>query len=76
MGLADFQADVVDDEIVISLRGTSYVVTYYKPDNSLQLLAKRLPDRIDPRARMTQATFLAQAWRLANDMARELKWIV
>jgi hypothetical protein len=75
MSLADFQADLLGDEIVISLRGTSYIVTYYKPDNSPQLLAKRFPDRDDPRARMTQGEFLALAWRLANDMARELKWI-
>ena len=34
--------DVVDDEIVVTLPGTSYSVTYYKLPNSPQLLAKRI----------------------------------
>ena len=34
--------DVVDDEIIVSLPGTSYSVTYFKPPNSPQLLAKNI----------------------------------
>ena len=34
--------DVVDDEIIVTLLGTSYSVTYYKLPNSPQLLAKRI----------------------------------
>jgi hypothetical protein len=51
-------------------------VTYYKPDGSPQLLAKNITDRDDLRLSMTAAEFLAKAWRLANDKARELGWIV
>jgi len=40
------------------------------------LLAKRIADHDDLRFPMTAAEFLAQAWRLANDKARELGWIV
>jgi hypothetical protein len=47
-------------------------VTYYKPEGSPQLLAKNITDRDDLRLPMTAAEFLAQAWRLANDKAREL----
>jgi hypothetical protein len=66
-----------DDEIIVSLPGTSYVVAYYKPDGSPQLLARKLPpDRDDPNLSITRAEFLAQAWRLANNKARELGWIV
>ena len=66
-----------DDEIVVSLPGTSYAVAYYKPSSSPQLLAGHLPpEGDDPRLSITRAEFLAQAWRLANDKARELGWIV
>jgi len=66
----------VDDEIIVSLPGYYYTVTYYKPQNSPQLLAKNFPTADDQRIEMTQSDFLAQAWRLANDRARELGWIV
>jgi hypothetical protein len=51
-------------------------VTYYKLKNSPQLLAKRIADRDDPRVGMRLSEFLAGAWLLANDKARELGWIV
>jgi hypothetical protein len=68
--------DVRGEEIIVTLPFTNYTVTYYKPDNSPQLLARKFPRDDDSRAPMTQAEFLAQAWRLANDKARELEWIV
>ena len=37
---------------------------------------KRIASRDDPRVAMRLAEFLAQAWRLANNKARELGWIV
>jgi hypothetical protein len=67
---------VVDDELIVTLPGSYYSVTYYKPEGSPQLLAKNITDRDDLRLSMTAAEFLAQAWRLANDKARELGWIV
>ena len=68
--------DVVDDEIVVALPGTSYSVTYYKLPNSPQLLAKGIANEDDPRVPMTLSEFLARAWRIANDKAREIGWIV
>jgi hypothetical protein len=50
-------------------------MTYYKPDKSSQLLAKRITEKYDPRTPMTVSEFLAKAWKLANDKARELGWI-
>ena len=64
--------DVVDDEIIVTLPFTIYTVTYYKPPNSPQLLAKNFPSKDDPRVPLTQAEFLARAWRVATDKAREL----
>jgi hypothetical protein len=40
------------------------------------LLAKDIVNKNDPRIQMTAAEFLAKAWKLANDKARELGWIV
>jgi len=69
------RAQVVGDEVIVTLPGSHYSVTYYKPDKSPQLLAKRIPDTADLRIPMT-SEFLPKAWRLANDTARELGWIV
>ena len=66
-GLADIHLDVRGGDIIVDLPGTSYTVTYHKPAVSPQ---------DDARTELTQAEFLARAWRLANDKARELGWIV
>lgn len=75
MSRSDFDLSVNADEIVVTVPFTSYTVTYYKPDNSPQLLARKFPSKDDSRVPMTQAEFLAQAWRLANAKARELGWV-
>ena len=74
--LTHIQLEVWDDEIIVSLPGTNYIVTYYKPSNSPQLLAKNFPYDDDRGTELTQAEFLACAWRLANDKARELRWVM
>jgi len=51
-------------------------VTYHKPANTSQLLAKSYPKKEDRRVSMTLAQFLTDAWKLAKDKARELGWIV
>jgi hypothetical protein len=68
--------EVVDDEIAVSVLGTSYSVTYFKRAKSPQLLAKRIANEDDPRVPLTVSEFLARAWKAANDKARELGWIV
>ena len=75
MSRSDFDLSVNADEIVVTVPFTSYTVTYYKPDNSPQLLAPKFPSQEDSSVPMTQAEFLAQAWRLANAKARELGWL-
>jgi hypothetical protein len=65
---------VVDDDIIVTLPGSHYSVTYYEPAKSPQLVAKFISDRDDPRVAMKLSEFLALAWRLANDEARELGW--
>jgi hypothetical protein len=67
---------VAGNEIIIALLGTSYSVTYFKRIGSPGLFAKDFANEDDPRVPMTSAEFLAKAWKLANDKARELGWIV
>jgi predicted alpha/beta hydrolase family esterase len=74
--MTELELEVQDGDIIITLPGSSYTVTYYKPMNSPQLLARRIASRDDPRVAMRHAEFLAAAWRLANNKARKLGWIV
>ena len=50
----------------VNLAGLNYAVTYHKPRNSPELLAKSLPLNEDHNASMTQGEFLALAWRAAK----------
>jgi hypothetical protein len=67
---------VVDGDIIVTMPGTDYAVTYYKPAKSPALLAKRIADKDDPRADLSLSDFLSAAWHLANQKARELGWIL
>ena len=68
--------DVVDDEIIVSLPVTKYSVTYFKRANTPQHLSKNIPHRDDLQTPIALSDFLSRAWRVANDKARELGWIV
>ena len=62
-------------EIVVTASDSDDVMTYHKPANSPQLLARSFPRKEDRRVSMTLADFLTSAYKLANDKARELGWI-
>ena len=51
-------------------------MTYFKRENSPQLLAKNIPmtDNIGTPVRLSD--FLTHAWAIANNRARELGWIL
>jgi predicted pyridoxine 5'-phosphate oxidase superfamily flavin-nucleotide-binding protein len=70
-----FLVEIQNGFIIVRVTGTSYAVMYHKPADSPQLLAKNFPLKDDHRAPMRVAGFLAAAWKLANDKARELGWI-
>ena len=67
---------VRDDEIIVTLPGTTYTVNYYKPDRSPQLLARLISDADDKRVPLKLSEFLREAWKVANTKARERGWIV
>ena len=62
------RVDVQHDYIVVRVTGTRSTASYFKPQDSPQLLAS-------DHAPMSQPEFLAFAWQMANDKARELGWI-
>jgi hypothetical protein len=64
------RVEVRDDNIIVTLPDTNYTVTYHKPGNSPQLLARYFPRTDDSRVPVTQAEFLTRAWKLANYKAR------
>ena len=70
------RVEVVHGEIIVTLPGFRYSVTYYKPDRSPQLMARNIPTKDDPAAAITGSEFLQAAWWLANNKARDLGWIV
>ena len=61
-------------DIVVTASDTDYTVTYHKPADSSQLLAKSYPRKEDRRVSLTLAQFLTDAWKLAKDKASELGW--
>jgi hypothetical protein len=67
----DLGVEVQGDEIVVTLPGTSYVVTYYRAAAfPQQLLTRSHSGRADEGAPMTQAEFHARAWKTASHGAR------
>ena len=71
-----FSLNVAGNNMLVTLQGTSYAVTYFKRRGSPGLFAKDIVHKDDPRIPMTSAEFLTGAWKLANDKARQLGWIV
>jgi hypothetical protein len=72
----ELSVEVYGNHITVTLPGTSYSVTYFKPRGQPWLAAKDIVHTDDLRIAMTSAEFLAKAWKVANDKARELGWIV
>jgi hypothetical protein len=66
-----FRVEAADEDVVVTLDGTTYMVRYCKADTGLKLFHTRG----DPRAPIHDIHFLARAWQLANEKARALGWI-
>jgi hypothetical protein len=60
-----------DGEILVTLPGTTYTVTYFRPPGGRQLVSLRFPMKNDPRVQMNVSEFLIRAWKLAHNKARE-----
>jgi hypothetical protein len=70
----DLHVEVQGDNIIVTLPGTKFMVTYYKSD--VRRLAAKSDWTDDDNASVTLGEFRARAWIAANDKASELGWIV
>lgn len=71
----DLHIEILHNEITVTMPGTTYKVTYYKPRGSRILLAKHQSSTSDGQATLKLSEFLGGAWWAASDKARELGWI-
>jgi hypothetical protein len=67
--------EVAGNEMLVTLRGTSYEITYLKRGGAQGLFAKDFRQDDDPCITVTSAEFLQMAWKVAIDKARELGWV-
>ena len=74
--MSPLEVDVLHNEITVTVPGTNYMATYYKPRDFLGYLLQIMSNEDDRRTSMTLSEFLGSAWWAANDKARELGWIV
>jgi hypothetical protein len=68
------RVDVRGDEIIITLPGTKFMVTYRKPKDARHITSKS-DWTDDPDASLTLGAFRARAWIAATAKARELGWL-
>jgi hypothetical protein len=71
----DFVVEVQVDHLIVRVTGTSYVASFYRADDSTELIVRHLPMRNDHRAPMSRLDFIKTALQLAKDEAQELDWI-
>jgi hypothetical protein len=67
------RVEVEDDTIIVTLPGTNLRVIYGKTKYSQLVTVDFLGDKDSG---IPLADFLARAWPVANDKAKELGWIV
>ena len=69
--------EVLDDEILVTMPGTSFSVVYEKTTNN-RLIASSFSGRKvqDERSMVSFPHFLSLAWTAANEKAKEIGWIV
>ena len=73
---ADLHVEARERDIVVTMPDTSFRVVYRKPDRAPQLVARLDYFQNQQEGPITREEFLTLAWKLANDKARELGWIV
>ena len=72
----DLQVEARDQDIVVTMPGTSLRVVYRKPHRGSQLVARLDYFQDQQKGPVKRAELIAKALKLANTKARELGWIV
>ena len=65
-----------DQDLLVTMPGTTLRVVYRKPNRGTQLLPKLNYFQAEQKGPITRLQFLVRALKLANVRARELGWIV
>lgn len=71
----ELRVKVQGDDIIVTMQETGFRVMYRKPHREPRLVAKGDYFPGEQKGPIPRAEFLARAWKLANDKARELGWI-
>ena len=71
---SDLKLRVSGLDIIVTMPGTEYRVTFQRPAGGRELIPK--PDTTAVHYSVPWEEFLDQAWIAAKDKARELGWIV
>ena len=67
-------AELEGSDIIVTMPETIFMVAYRMRDDVPELAAHFVQD--DEDGPISRGQFLARSWRVANDKARELGWIV
>jgi hypothetical protein len=73
---ADLWVEVRDQDLVVTMPGTTLRVVYRKPHRGSQLVPRLDYFQDQQKGPITRAEFLARALEAANEQARELGGIV
>jgi hypothetical protein len=73
---ADLWVEVRDQDLVVTMPGTTLRVVYRKPHRGSQLVPRLDYFQDQQKGPITRAEFLARALEAANEQDRELGWIV
>jgi hypothetical protein len=65
-----------DQDLLVTMPGTTLRVVYRKPNRGTQLLPKLNYFQAEQKGPITRLQFLVRALKLANVRARELGWVV
>jgi hypothetical protein len=69
-----FIIELEGSDIIVTMPETIFMVAYRMRDDVPELVANFVQD--DEDGPISRAQFLTRSWRVANDKARELGWIV
>jgi hypothetical protein len=74
--MTELEVHVVDRDIIVTLPGTRYTITFQMAPDLPTLIEKPEWTRGDDEVAIPFAVFRAKAWVSASHKARELGWIV
>ena len=76
MDTSDLHMEVDGLDIIVTMPGTKHRVTFQRPADGRQLIPKPEHVPVQKEDSISREAFIAYAWVVATDKARELGWIV